>query len=279
MRSSLSALARLTIVSLVLWTTACSHSPQFQTSNTIRLAVVNTPQDSGLIDYLLADFTTETGYQVNVYSGSDVFERALDGQADLVIAHYGKSGMQEFVQSGFGSWPKMVFANQVVLIGPISDPANVAEADSLEQALTAIQTSHNKLLANNNHGVEALTNTIMAMLNTTATAEWFIDDGVSNSEAIEAAEKHQAYVIWGAVPFLKYQETHASAMRIIYTDDAVLQRIMAITRVLDDKRPINRAGAQALEAYLLRDDIQAKVLAYRMADIDSPLWWPAARHN
>ena len=56
----------------------------------VRLAVVNTPQFSGLLDSLLPEFERQTGITVDVYSGSDAYREARSGQADLVISHYGK---------------------------------------------------------------------------------------------------------------------------------------------------------------------------------------------
>ena len=71
----------------------------------LRLFSVVTPQDGGLYDDLLPDFEQQTGYQVELTTEVDVYGPARDGQADVVISHYGHTGAQAFVQDGFGQWP------------------------------------------------------------------------------------------------------------------------------------------------------------------------------
>ncbi|MDT8309803.1 MAG: hypothetical protein RQ732_00005 [Methylophaga sp.] len=263
---------------LLLASSADKHVASQQ--DTVRLAVVNTPYDSGLLDALLPAFSAETGLNVEIYSGNQVFEQARQGAADIVIAHYGKSGMAEFVQDKRGSWPQMVFANQAVLIGLAADPAKVSEAHSLLAAFAAIEQSGHTLIANNNEGISELTATVLTMMGHAAEPDWYQDSGVSKGRAIKAAEKQGAYVIWGAVPFLKFQQKHQSDMQILLAADPLLQRIMAISRVLPTETiKVNEKGAEALETYLLHPDIQAKIMQYRMPGSDASLWWPAARHN
>ncbi len=264
----------------ILLLAGCSDNHAAAQQDTVRLAVVNTPYDSGLLDALLPAFTAETGLSVEIYSGNQVFEKARQGSADIVIAHYGKSGMAEFVQENRGSWPQMVFANQAVLIGPAADPARVSETHSLLDAFAAIEQSGQTLIANNNEGISELTATVLAMMGHEAEPDWYQDLGVSKGRAIKAAEKQGAYVIWGAVPFLKFQQKHQSDMQILLAADPLLQRVMAISRVLPTENiQVNEKGAEALETFLLHPDTQAKIMQYRMPDSDEPLWWPAARHN
>src|SRR5262245_15403893 len=92
-------------------------------SATVRLAVVRTPDDSGLLRYILPDFEKQTGYRVQVQAATqDVFDIARQGGADLVIAHYGFEEVERFVMQGYGLWPRPVFANQSGLFGPAGDP-------------------------------------------------------------------------------------------------------------------------------------------------------------
>ena len=58
-------------LSLALFSRAWATEPA-----AVRVAVVNTPQHSGLIDALSADFMQMTGIAVEIYSGNDVYERA-----------------------------------------------------------------------------------------------------------------------------------------------------------------------------------------------------------
>lgn len=250
------------------------------TDSIIRLAVVNTPHSSGLLDYLLADFETETGLQVSVASGDDPFTQARRGQADMLIAHYGKSGLAEFVSEGYGSWPEMVFSNQAVLIGPTDDPARVSQVDSLTEAFQAIALTGHTLLANNISGITQLTQTTALAAKLSIEDDWYQDNGLSKGRVIKAADQAGAYVIWGAIPFLNFNDKHNTSLNIVFSDDPNLQRVMAVSRVDTTRFPdSNHQGAKALTNFLLSNETQAKIMQFRVKGSAHQLWWPAARHN
>jgi len=266
------------ILLLATWLNGC-EAKQLQASE-LHLAVVNTPKDSGLLDYLLMDFEAQTGIHVNIHSSSDPFAIGLVGEADIIISHYGKAGMTEFVSGGHGSWPKMVFSNQAVLIGPSDDPAEVSQSTSLSDAFKSIVSNEQQLIANNIGGIVELTELASRISEQDLKAEWYQDLGVSKGKAIKTADQGQAYVLWGAVPFLKFQQKHHSGLKILFSADPILHRVMAITRVsAKSSQNVNTKGAKQLENYLLSSEVQAKVMRFRMTGSDHQLWWPAARDN
>ncbi len=246
----------------------------------IRLAVVNTPYQSGLIDYLLQAFEQSSGYKVEIYGGEAVFERAREGQADLLIAHYGKSPFEEFVLQGFGRWPKMVFSNQQVLIGPSSDPAGIAGMRSASAALKQIADKQQPFLLNQISGVNDLFELLWRQAGRPDKSGWLIDAGVARGRAMQQADKRGAYTLWGAGPFIRFSQQHRPDLEILVSADPLLQRMMAISRVNPEKvEGVNAAGAQLLQDYLLSAGVQAKVSQFRQPEYEGQLWWPAARHN
>lgn len=246
----------------------------------IRLAVVNTPYKSGLITSLLKDFEASSGYKVSVYAGEDVFDHARQGEADLVIAHYGKAQFQDFVLDGLGHWPEMVFANQQVIIGPTSDPAGIKGMTRASEALKRIAQQGQPFLVNQLPGVSALFSIIWHQAGAFDKNGWLVDKGVAKGKAMHNANQLQAYSLWGAIPFLTFKQKHHPDLDILVSDDPLLQRIMAITLVKGDKQAgINEAGAKKLRDYLLSAPVQARISAFRQPGYDGQLWWPAARHN
>jgi tungstate transport system substrate-binding protein len=247
----------------------------------VRLAVVNTPQFSGLLDNLLPEFERKTGLRVDIYSGNDVFRKARAGQADLVISHYGKKGVERFVTDGYGAWPRIVFANQAVLIGHRSDPAGVRGLRSLADALTRIADAKAPFIHNDIPGVSYLTEIALEAAGRPARTDWFVDTGRAKAAAILLAEERKGYVIWGAFPFLLFdRERDLSELEILVAGDPLLQRIMSAIVVNPDKLPdVNVDGARALLDYLLSPQVQARIAAFRTPGSDLQLWWPAGRNN
>jgi len=114
--------------------------------NVVRLAVVNTPQFSGLLDSLLPDFERQTGIMVDVYSGSDVYRKARSGQADLVISHYGKKGVERFDSERASSELEIL----------------VAEDPSLQRIMAAIVVKPDKVPGVNADGARALVDYLLS---------------------------------------------------------------------------------------------------------------------
>ena len=256
-----------------------------QPNEVVRLAVVITPESSGLLRQLLADFEKQTGHKVVVDSRQDVFEQARDGKADLVLAHYGHGGTEAFCMEGLGLWPRPVFSNQAALIGPSSDPAGIAGIRDAVEAFRRIARSKAPFIVNNAATEKYLADVLWQAAGKPDRADWYRDKGLRNQaatkDAIEAAVKEKGYTLWGLVPFLKYQEEHPECgMKALVTDDPLLQRLMVTVVVRPEKiKGVNIEGARALERFLIAPDTQARIRAFRVPGFNGPIWWPAGRNN
>lgn len=246
----------------------------------IRVAAVNTPQFTGLMDFLAKEFQSRHGIPISIYGGNDVYERARAGEADVVISHYGKKELERFVLDGFGSWPRMVFANQAVIIGPKSDPAKIRGLSSSSEALRRIAEARAPFVLNAIPGMTYLFDTAWAAAGHPAKDGWLIETEVSKGRAVKLAEEKQAYVMWGAFPFLRFKGKHNSELEILIASDPTLLRVMAATVVQSDKiGGANSEGAEAFVGFLLEPETQAKIANYRSLGSAERLWWPAARNN
>ena len=281
-------LGLLVLVGLVVlfaeWHTPRQVRPE-QPKGIIRLAVVITPETSGLLGQLLGEFEKQSGLKVVVDSRQDVFGLAREGQADLVLAHYGHGGTEGFCTNGFGFWPRPVFANQSALIGPASDPAQIAGSRDVVEALGRIARAKAPFIVNNSITEKYLMEVVWQAAGCPDRTGWWLDKGLRNQaatkDAIEAAVQEKAYTIWGLVPFLKYVEANPECgMKALVTDDPMLQRMMVTVVVNPDKVPgVNVTGAQALERFLIAPETQARIRAFRIAGFDGQVWWPAGRNN
>ena len=258
---------------------------QEQPKGIVRLAVVITPESSGLLDQLLSEFEKQSGLKVVVDSRQDVFGLAREGQADLVLAHYGHGGTEGFCTNGFGFWPRPVLANQSALIGPTSDPAGIAGSRDVAEAFRRIARAKAPFIVNDSVTEKYLMEVIWQAADRPDRTGWCLDKGLRNraatKDAIEAAVKEKAYTLWGLVPFLKYVEANPQCgMKALVTDDPMLQRLMVTVVVNPDRvKGVNATGALALERFLIAPETQARIRAFRMAGFDGQVWWPAGRDN
>ena len=246
----------------------------------IRLTVVNTPKYSGLIDFLAEDFEKVSGLQVEVASSSDVYKRARDGKADIVISHYGRDEVEKFVLDGYGTWPRLVFSNQAAIIGPAGDPAKIKGLSSAAEAFSRIAETRVPFIVNSIEGMEYLEAVLWASAGNPAKGAWYHDEDIEKADVVRLAEEKGGYFLWGAYPFLRYKQSGGSKLEILVSSDPVLQRVMAAIVVNPNKiRSVNSAGAEAFMKYLLNPETQAKIAAFRSYDMDTQFWWPAGRDN
>jgi tungstate transport system substrate-binding protein len=251
----------------------------------VRVAAVITPESSGLLQQLLADFEKQTGHKVLVDSRQDVFGLARDGKADLVLAHYGHGGTEDFCAEGLGSWPHPVFSNQAALIGPLSDPAHVGGTRDAVEAFRRIALAKAPFVVNNSATEKYLAELLWHAADKPDQVGWYRDKGLRNQaetkDAIQAAVHEKGYTLWGLVPFLKYQEEHPDCgMKALVTDDPLFQRLMVTVVVQPEKiKGVNVEGARALERFLIAPETQARIRAFRVGGFDGQVWWPAGRNN
>jgi tungstate transport system substrate-binding protein len=246
----------------------------------VRLFSVVTPQDGGLYDDLLPDFEQQTGYRVELTTDVDVYGPARDGQADVVISHYGHEGVQAFVQDGFGRWPQTVFFNQHVLLGPPSDPARIQDLTDLVEAFSRVAQSRSPFIVNNSEGIKYLSEFLWKAAGSPEKEGWYSEQGAQGQEAIANAAQQRGYVLWGLTPFLRAQQQNRVELQPLVLNDPLLQRIMVTVAVNPDKVPeVNVRGAEAFQQYLLDPTTQARIRAFRLPGIDQQVWWPAGRNN
>jgi tungstate transport system substrate-binding protein len=241
--------------------------------------MVNVPDD--VVRPLLADFQAQTGLHAEiVYSGSDPYSVARAGKADLVISHYGHPGVEPFITEGLGLWPHPVFANQMVLLGPPSDPAHVRGLTNAAEAFTRIAHAQAPFVVNDGSGSKYLEELLWSSAGHPTKGSWYIDPKAEGAEAVQVAAEKGAYVLWGLPPFLRLKRQIHLNLEPLVVGDSVFQRIMVSIVVNPKKIPgVNVDGATAMEKYLIAPATQARIRAFRYPDFDQQAWWPAGRHN
>ena len=274
--------------------------------STVRLAVVPSPDGTGLLRELLPDFERESGYRVVVHPGSEPYDAALAGQADLVISHYGHhAGVEAFVTKGLGLWPRPVFANQIAIIGPTGDPAQIRGLQDAAEAFRRItqKGSRFQFVSNNDPVMKYLESMLWEAAGRPPKDSWYVDQGLSEANGMALADRIQAYYIFAMPPFLTWQQgclnnnARSNSRDGLPVTPSVIPhysppcmealvllgmpaRIMVSIVVNPEKFPaVNLTGATALQEYLLRPAVQARIESFRDSRSKLQLWRAAGLHN
>jgi tungstate transport system substrate-binding protein len=246
----------------------------------VRLSSVVTPLDGGLYDALLPDFSAETGYAVDLLTGEDAYGKARAGLADVVLSHYGHHEIQAFMEDGLGAWPQMVFSNQLALLGPAGDPANVGGERDVVAAFERLAATRTPFVVNDTDGIRYLSEVLWEAAGRPEKGAWYLDQQARGPQAVAQAASSGGYTIWGLTPFLRTERSAPSGLKPIVLGDPLLQRVMVTVAVRADRiAGVNAAAALAFQDYLLAPRTQAMIRAVRVPGIAEQVWWPAGRNN
>jgi tungstate transport system substrate-binding protein len=258
---------------------AAAEARVFSQSVDVRLALVNVPDE--LLRPLLPDFQKQTGIRAEiVYTGNDPFAVAREGKADLVISHYGHEGVEPFILAGLGLWPHPVFANQMVLLGPPTDPARVRNLTDAAEAFRRIAAAKSPFLSNAGAGAKYLEEILWTSAQVREKGSWYLDPKLEGPKAAREAAAKGAYVLWGLPPFLRLKRQGTINLEPLVFQDPIFQRIM-VSIVVNPKKVsgVHEESAAAFQKFLIAPATQAIIRAFRYPDFKSQAWWPAGRHN
>ena len=97
-------------------------------------------QNSGLFDYMLPIFTEKTGIAVRVVAvgTGQAIKNAQNCDGDVLFVH-ARSAEEKFIADGYGVERFDVMYNDFVVVGPSSDPAEVAGSSDIVASLAKIK--------------------------------------------------------------------------------------------------------------------------------------------
>lgn len=246
----------------------------------VRVASVKTAVEGNLLPALIADFEKASAYRVELAPAEAVYTSARQGNADLVVSHYGHREAEDFVLDGLGEWPRTIFSNQMALVGPPADPAAVRGLEDAGEAFRRIAATRSKFVCNDLDGVRYLTEILWNAAGRPDRTGWFLDEGRRKDGAIERASDIGAYSLWGLTPFLRMSAGVPLELAPLVVADPLLQRLLVSVVVKPAKvAGANADGARALQAYLLSPATQARIREIRYPGDLRVCWVPAGRNN
>lgn len=246
-------------------------------STPVRCAIIGGMADTGLFEEVAKRFEQQTKHQVEIVASGPKREIAAvfqQGDADLITMHASDTIMN-LVADGYGADPQPWARNDLLLVGPPTDPANVRGETDVVAALRKIVDSKARLLMHASLGANEVLADILAAgeinLDPTRVISLPTD---RHREMLKRALAEQAYTLVGRIPFLNAKIPRHD-MEIMVQGDPRLRRPYVVVVANGDRISPRLTAARELAAFLRSPETQQWLLEFGRGEYDDqPLFFP-----
>ena len=199
----------------------------------LRLVTTTSTDNSGLIDYLITEFTEETGINVHIVAvgTGKALAIARNGDADIILVH-SKPDELDFVAQGYGVERINVMYNDFILVGPTA----IREADSITPVLKAIAASEDLFIS---RGDDSGTHKKELQLWRTAGivphGSWYRESGQGMGKTLQIASELDAYTLTDRGTWLAQNANQLLRLQIIFEGDEKLFNPYSVIAVNPEK--------------------------------------------
>ena len=244
----------------------------------IVLASTTSTENSGLFDYILPEFTRDSGIQVRVVAvgTGQAIRLASSGDADVLLVHH-RPSEDAFVAQGLGVRRYPVMHNDFVLVGPATDPASVIGEPDMLQAMQAIARSGSLFASRgDDSGTHKKELSLWAEAGVDPAADsgtWYRETGSGMGATLNTAVAMGAYVLSDRATWASFG--NKGELKIVLEGDARLFNPYGVILVNPERFPHVRASqGQAFIDWLVSARGQALIAGYTIDG--APVFFPDA---
>ncbi len=245
----------------------------------ITVASTTSTEQSGLFAHLLPAFTNKTGIAVRVVAlgTGQALDVARRGDADVVFVH-DRPAEDRFVAEGYGVERHDVMYNDFVLIGPKSDPANIAGSKHIAGALRKIAEAKAPFVSRGDrsgtHAAELRFWKDAGVDIAAAKGAWYRATGSGMGPALNSASSMGAYILADRGTWLAFR--NRGELRLVVEGDRRMFNPYGVMLVNPAKHShVKAADATAFIRWLVSPEGQETIAAYRVNG--EQLFFPSAR--
>jgi tungstate transport system substrate-binding protein len=240
---------------------------------TLLLATTTSTRDSGLLDDLLPRFERQSGCSVKTLAvgSGEAMELGERGDADVLLVH-SPADEEQFMAGGHGISRKAVMHNDFVLLGPASDPAEIAQADGAPDALTRIAEDEAAFASRgDDSGTHAKELSLWDAARVQPGGDWYFETGQGMGETLTIADQRRAYTLSDRGTFLATDNLDSE---LLLEGGAALLNPYHVIVVGGEEA--NRDCARRFSAWITAPPAQQAIGSFGEAEFGEPLFVPDA---
>ena len=250
---------------VLLLSALMASSPGIAGDAPLRLATTTSTANSGLMDYLLPRFTEQTGLAVHLIAvgTGKALRLGREGDVDVVLVH-AREAEEQFVAEGYGVDRADVMYNDFIIVGPKTDPAGIADSQSVAEVLQKIHASEQSFVSRGDdsgtHKRELLLWQSAAVV---PAGSWYREVGQGMGKTLQIANEIDGYTMTDRGTWLAYQSKLDIAL--LFAGDPPLFNPYGIIAVNPERHAhVNYAGASKLIAWLTSPPVQKLIGEFRI---------------
>lgn len=250
------------------------------------LGTTTTIEGSGLMRHVKEHFTAQTGLGIRsvVQGTGQILDVARRGDVDIILTH-DPQAESEFVSSGYGLDRKLVFWNEFVLVGPKTDPAQVAGLHDPVAAFRRIAGGEHGFISRSDgsgtHMAEMRLWKSAGVDPASARPAWYRQTGSGQGASLNVAVETASYILSDRASFETFRRQ--GDLAIVVDPKPVYVNAYSVTRINPARHSHLRSEfAQAFADWLCGPLGQASVMAFK--PFGKPLFhaaatWPTERFD
>lgn len=222
----------LIVAASLLWLSGAAHAVQV-----LRMSTTTSTENSGLLAVLNPVFEAQFKVRLDVIAvgTGKALKLGENGDVDVVFVHAPQAEMK-FVAAGFGIDRKPVMHNDFVLVGPVSDPANVSAAASAVEAMQKIGQNQAEFISRgDDSGTHKKERQLWQSAGIEPAGNWYVSAGQGMGAVLKITDEKQAYSLADRGTYIAFEDK--VALKVVFSGDPLLFNPYHIMAVNPEKHP------------------------------------------
>lgn len=259
---------------------ACSsqkQEPAKLTPQTVRVAVIGGMVETGFWHEIATQFERATGHKVELASSGPkpiVIGDFRKGNIDLITLH-ASDAIVNLVVDGLAADPQPWVQNDLVFVGPSTDPAGIRGEKDAVAALKKLVAANAKVVVHASLGADGVLHDLEHEAKVTLPeANLIVFGGEKQHQILARAAQDNAYTLVGRIPMLTGKLAHPG-IEIMVRGDGRLRRpyLVAVAQRAGDQPRV--AAARELVTFLRSPATQEFITSFGKGRYDdAPLFFP-----
>jgi tungstate transport system substrate-binding protein len=245
------------------------------------MATTTSTQDSGLLEYLLPIFKSDTGLELKWLSTGTgkALEHGKSCDVEVLLVHAPAAELK-FVAEGFGVDRRQVMYNDFVIVGPADDPAGIKGKDA-KTALKELSGKEAQFISRgDNSGTHQAELALWKQVDITPPEKdsWYLSIGQGMGAVLSMTSEKRAYTLADRGTYIKMKALEKPVDLVILSEgDKDLFNQYSVIAVNPERCPHVAAKKDAVRVFMdwwVSEKAQKAISDYRLEG--QPLFFPNA---